>query len=198
METLSYSLTDTAGGRFAIHSSTGQITVANGSLLNRESAAIHSITVRVTDASGASFDKSFQISINDLDEFDVSAISDTNGTVNSISENATNGTLVGITATASDADATNNSITYSLLDSAGGRFSIDAATGVVSVANGSLIDYETAQSHNVTIRVTSSDSSTSDQVFTIAVNAVNDNDPIITSDGGGSSSSIFVYEVHCS
>ncbi|AMV32103.1 Cadherin domain protein [Pirellula sp. SH-Sr6A] len=193
-ETLAYSLTDTAGGRFAIHSSTGQITVADGSLLNRESAATHSITVRVTDASGASFDKSFQISINDLNEFDVSAISDTNATVNSISENATNGTLVGITAAASDADATNNSITYSLLDSAGGRFSIDATTGVVSVANGSLIDYETAQSHNITIRATSADSSTSDQVFTIAVNAVNDNDPTITSDGGGSSSSILVYE----
>ncbi|XZE45558.1 cadherin domain-containing protein [Pirellulaceae bacterium SH467] len=193
-EALSYALTESAGGRFAIHNSTGQITVADGSLLNRESVAFHSITVRVTDASGASFDKSFQISINDLDEFDISAVSDTNAIANSVAENAANGTLVGITASASDSDATNNTVTYSLLDSAGGRFAIDAATGVVSVANGSLIDYEVAQSHNITIRATSSDSSTNDQVFTIAVNAVNDNDPTITSDGSQSTATVYVAE----
>ena len=37
---------DNAGGRFAINSSTGQITVANGSLLDFETQASHSLTVR--------------------------------------------------------------------------------------------------------------------------------------------------------
>ena len=37
---------------------------------------------------------------------------------------------------ASDADATNNTITYSLQDDDGGRFAIDANTGVVTVAGG--------------------------------------------------------------
>ena len=37
------------------------------------------------------------------------------------------------------------SSTYSLADDAGGRFAIDAARGVVTVADGSLIDYESAR-----------------------------------------------------
>ena len=37
---------------------------------------------------------------------------------------------------ASDADATTNTITYTLDDDAGGRFAIDANTGVVTVAGG--------------------------------------------------------------
>ena len=38
-----------------------------------------------------------------------------------------------------------------------GRFSIDAATGVITVADASLLDYETATSHTVTVQATSSD-----------------------------------------
>ena len=72
-------------------------------------------------------------------------------------EDAVVGTAVGLTACASDADATNNTITYTLDDDAGGRFAIDANTGVVTVAGG--LDYETATSHDVTVRATSSDGS---------------------------------------
>ncbi len=111
-EQFTYSLTDNAGGRFSIDSSTGQITVANSSLLNRESAASHQVTVQVMDAAGATFVKNFSITVNDVDEFDVSAINDADTTANQVAENAANGTLVGITATASDADATTNAITY--------------------------------------------------------------------------------------
>ena len=50
-------------------------------------------------------------------------------------ENAANGTTVGITALATDPDGT-NTVTYSLDDDAGGRFAIDATTGVVTVAGG--------------------------------------------------------------
>ncbi|MFO0455309.1 MAG: Ig-like domain-containing protein, partial [Planctomycetota bacterium] len=56
-DSFSYSLIDTAGGRFAFKSSTGQVTVANGSLLDFQTAARHNLTVRVTDAMGATFDK---------------------------------------------------------------------------------------------------------------------------------------------
>ena len=46
------------------------------------------------------------------------------------------GTVVGITASANDADATTNAITYSLQDDDGGRFTINSSTGVVTVAAG--------------------------------------------------------------
>ena len=66
-----------------------------------------------------------------------------------------------MTATASDADATTNTITYSLDDNAGGRFAIDGSTGVVTVADGTLLDREVAASHNITVRATSADGSSS-------------------------------------
>ena len=50
---------------------------------------------------------------------------DTDGaTGGSVAENAVNGTAVGITASASDADV-GATILYSLSDDAGGRFAID-------------------------------------------------------------------------
>ena len=107
-----------------------------------------------------------------MDEFDVGAVSDSNAAANSVAENAPVGTAVGITATASDNDATNNTITYTLDDDAGGLFAIHATTGVVTV-NGAL-DYETATSYNITARATSSDGSFNTQVFTITVTDVNE------------------------
>ena len=71
---------------------------------------------------------------NEGDEFDVSTPGDSDVATNVVNENAANGTSIGITAFASDADATNNTITYTLIDDAGGRFAIDLDTGVVTVA----------------------------------------------------------------
>ncbi|MFM7739693.1 MAG: cadherin repeat domain-containing protein, partial [Planctomycetota bacterium] len=171
-DSATYSLLDNAGGRFAINSSTGVVTVANSTLLNYEAATFHSITVRVTDTAGATFDKIMTVTLTDVDEFDVGPVTDVNAASNNVNENAAIGTTVGITASAFDADATNNTITYSLDDSAGGRFAVNSSTGVVTVAG--AIDYETSTSHSITIRATSSDGSFSTQVFTIQVNDVNE------------------------
>ena len=82
---------------------------------------------------------------------------------------------VGITASASDADATNNTITYSLDDSDGGRFAIDSSTGVITVA--AAIDREAdGASRNITVRSTSSDGSFTTAVFAIGVNDVDEFD----------------------
>ena len=70
-----------------------------------------------------------------------------------------------------------DTVSYSLDDDAGGRFTIDADTGVVTVAGG--IDHETATSHNITVRATSTDTSSTTQTFTIGVGDVNDNPPVI-------------------
>ena len=56
----------------------------------------------------------FTIAINDVDEFDVSTPVDNNAAANAVDENAATGTLVGMTAFASDADATTNAVTYAL------------------------------------------------------------------------------------
>ena len=67
-DVLSYSLVDDAGGRFAIDSATGEITVADGSLLDHEAAASHDVVVQVTDVAGATYDETFRIDVGDVNE----------------------------------------------------------------------------------------------------------------------------------
>jgi len=174
--TITYSLDDSAGGRFSIHSSTGLVSVANSGLLNYEAATSHSITIRATSADGSFSTRSFQVNLVDSDEFDVTQVVDSDPTPNRIAENAASGIVVGITAMASDADGTTNTITYSLDDSADGRFAIDASTGVVRVANTSLLNYEAATTHTITLRATSADGSVSIGTFTILLTDIDEFD----------------------
>ena len=96
---------------------------------------------------------------------------------------------VGDVDAATDVDVL-DTVTYSLDDDAGGRFEIDTNTGVVTVANGALLDYGTSTSHDITVRADSTDGTFSTLVITInvttpaapVVNALvtNDQTPILT------------------
>ncbi len=180
-DTITYSLDNNDGGRFAINASTGIVTVA-GAIDREADGASRSITVRATSTDGSFQTRTFTIAVTDVDEFDTGAVSDTDAAANAVNENAANGTVVGVTAFASDADATTNTITYSLDDNAGGRFAIDANSGVVTVADGSLLDREAAASHDITVRATSADGSFSQQSYTIAINDVDEFDVTAISD----------------
>jgi Ca2+-binding RTX toxin-like protein len=170
--TITYSLSSNPGGLFQINASTGVVTTL--AAINRETVgASTSITVLATSSDGSTASQAFTIAINDVDEFDVATPADTNTTANSVNENVAAGTVVGITAAASDADATNNTITYSLTDNAGGLFQINASTGVVTTLG--AINFETTgASKNITVLATSADGSTSSQTFSIAINNVNE------------------------
>ncbi|WP_203329005.1 cadherin domain-containing protein, partial [Candidatus Laterigemmans baculatus] len=170
-DSVSYSLDDDAGGRFAIDANTGVVTLAAG--LDYETSTSHSVTVRATSTDGSSTTQSFTINVNDVDEFDATPVVDTNAAANEIDEDAVIGSAVGITASSDDADGT-DSVSYSLDDDAGGRFAIDANTGVVTLAAG--LDYETSTSHTVTVRATSTDGSSTTQNFTINVNDIDEFD----------------------
>jgi Mg-chelatase subunit ChlD len=102
-------------------------------------------------------------------------LSDSNAAANTVAEDAAIGAAVGVTALGTDADPA-TTVTYSLDDNAGGRFAINATTGVVSVAG--AFDYEAAASHTITVRATSSDGSTTTGNFVINVTNVNDNAPV--------------------
>ncbi len=167
-DSLTYGLSDNAGGRFAIDSATGAITVANGSLLNHEANASHQITAQVTDAAGENYTQTFTITVDDLNETPTNLSLDTNN----VSENAANGTAIG-TLTGTDPDA-GDSLTYGLSDNAGGRFAIDATTGAITVANGSLLNHEDNASHQITAQVTDADGETHTQTFTITVTDLNE------------------------
>jgi Cadherin domain len=165
-ETVTYTLTANPGGLFAVNLTTGVVTKA--AALDAETAGNHNITVRATSTSGKTNDRAFSITVNDFDEFNVGVVTDTNGAANEVIESAANGSTVGITALATDLDVS-DTVTYSLSDDAGGRFAIDSDTGVVTVADTGLLDFETETSHDITVLATSSDASTTPQNFTIAI-----------------------------
>src|SRR5213075_693612 len=67
-------------------------------------------------------------------------------------------------------DPDNDPLTYSLTDSAGGRFAINASSGVVTVANGALL---TASGQTITVQVSDGRGGTSSASFTITVTPPN-------------------------
>ncbi|MEM1013596.1 MAG: cadherin domain-containing protein, partial [Planctomycetota bacterium] len=160
-----------ANGRFAIDSTSGEVTVADGTKLDAEADTTHDIVVRVTDDSGATYDQTLRITVNNLDDNALSATSDTDTTANAVAENATNGTVVGVTALATDAD-NDAAVTYSLTDDADGRFTIDTTTGVVTVADATKLDHESSNTHTITVEATSSDGDSTAEDFLIEVTDV--------------------------
>lgn len=168
-DTVSYSLTDNAGGRFAIDSITGIVTVA--AALDFEIAEGHQITVMALSSDGTTTSQTFSIAVTNANDNPIIGPSDSDSAESIVAENAAVGTAVGITAVANDADK-GTSVTYSLLDDAGGRFAIDSVTGIVTVAG--ALDYETATSHQIKIQALSSDGSLSSADFTILVGDVED------------------------
>jgi Ca2+-binding RTX toxin-like protein len=101
---------------------------------------------------------------------------------NSVYENAADGTVVGMVS-ATDPDA-GDTLTYALLDDAGGRFAIDPATGEITVADGSLLDYATAEQHSIAVEVTDSGGLIDSATYAIAVQLDNGGDDALTGDGG--------------
>lgn len=87
-----------------------------------------------------------------------------------VAENAAANTIVG-TLTATDPNA-GNTFTYTLIDTAGGRFAIDGDH--VVVASGAVIDFEANPSFTVTALVTDQGGLTYQEVLTIGVTNVNE------------------------
>ena len=159
-----------------IDANSGVVEVADGTQLDYEAATSHGIIVRATSADASFSTQALTINLSDVDEFDVGAISDSDVATNEVAENAANGTVVGITALANDADATTNAIAYSLDDDASGRFAIDSGSGVVTVADGTQLDFEAVTSHGITVRATSADGSFSTQAMTINLTDIDEFD----------------------
>jgi hypothetical protein len=160
-QTFTYKLVDSAGGLFAIDGD--QLVVAG--TVDYETAHTQEVTVRVTDSGYQTYDQTFAIDVTNVPP---STVTDANSAANKVAEGAATGTVVGITATSDDPGG---GATYSLTDDAGGRFAINPTTGVVTVANGALIDYETATSHTITVAATDG-SATVTESFAIAITDV--------------------------
>ncbi len=168
-DTVSYSLLDDAGGRFIIDSVTG--VVRTNAVLDAESFASHTIEVEALSSDGSTSSEFFVIDVIDVNESAVGPVTDANGALNRVNEGLASGALVGVTASAVDSDAT-DTVTYSLLDDAGGRFVINTVTGVVRT--NVVLDAESSTSHTIEVEALSSDGSTSSEFFVIDVIDVNE------------------------
>ena len=186
--TITYSLTSNPDGLFTIDANTGVVTTA--AAIDREvHGATRSITVEAASSDGSIASQSFNITINDVDEFDVTVPTDIDGTTNEVTENVVIGTTVGITADAFDLDATNNTITYSLTSNPDGLFTIDANTGVVTTA--AAIDREThGATRSITVQAASSDGSVASQSFNITINDVDEFDVTVPTDVDGATNEV--------
>nr|QIG91066.1 hypothetical protein G6P99_00015 [Bradyrhizobium sp. 6(2017)] len=174
---VTYSLTgDTSGGGFTINAATGVITVADASKLDYESAAGHAYTVTAQASDGTlSSSQTFTIGVTDVAP---STPVDSNAATNTVAEGAANGSTVGVTVSSSDVNGP--AVTYSLTgDTSGGGFTINAATGVITVADASKLDYESAAGHAYTVTAQASDGTlSSSQTFTIGVTDVAPSTPV--------------------
>jgi hypothetical protein len=171
---VSYALTDNAGGRFQIDSSTGVVTVLDGTLLDFETATSHSITVEASDGVGGTGTQSFTIDVSNANP---STPTDGDAAANTILEGAAAGTAVAHLAISSS-DPNGPAVTYALTDNAGGRFQIDSSSGAVTVLDGTLLDFETATSHSITVEASDGQGGTSSQSFTIDVSNANPATPV--------------------
>ena len=166
-----YSLVDDAGGLFAVDPLTGEITV-NGAL-DFETSANHTIIARVTDNGMLVLDRTYVISVVDLNEAPV-LVSGAFG----LPENSSNGTLVG-TISASDVDA-GDALTFSLVSgNTGGAFTIDANTGAITVANTAALDFETNGTFTLMAQVADLAGLTHQQTVTVTLSDVNEQPTVL-------------------
>jgi VCBS repeat-containing protein len=160
-DTLTYSLVDDAGGRFAVDSAGLLTTTAP---LDHEAQASYDIVVRATDPDGLSVDRTVTITVADVNEAPVNLALD-NASVN---ENAPAGTTVG-TVSADDPDG--DTLSYTLVDNAGGRFAVDSAGLLTTTAP---LDHEAQASYDIVVRATDPDGLSVERTITISVADVNE------------------------
>jgi uncharacterized protein len=120
---LTYSLTDDAGGRFAVDPVTGRVTTT--APLDHEAAAGYTIVARATDPDGLSVDQSIAIQVNDVNEAPTA-----HGDAVAVDEDATTPNLWStLLANDSDPDA-GDSLAIQSVNTAGtlGHVEFDAGT----------------------------------------------------------------------
>jgi Cadherin domain len=189
-----FSLGSILGLSFSAGDGTADVSMTFGGTLSQINAAIDSLiftptanfnglanlSITVNDlgntGTGGALSTTNTVAINVAAVNDAPTITDLVGT--SVPELTANGTVVGSVGV-SDLDNLTGA-QFSLVDSSGGAFGIDAATGVISVANALSIDFETASQHSIRVKVTDQLGASSERVFLIQVTDVVEFIPITT------------------
>ncbi|GAB2881310.1 cadherin domain-containing protein [Nocardioides pacificus] len=163
---------DTDNGDFAL---TGGMLRATTAFDFETGATTRSVRVRVTDAGGASFERTFTITVTDANDAPVGATL----SADTIAEDAAPGSTVG-TLTTNDPDA-GDTHTWSLVAGTGsgdnGSFVLSAA-GELSIAVG--LDHESDPTLSVRVRATDAGGLFVERALTITVADVNEAPSVVT------------------
>jgi large repetitive protein len=144
-----------------------------------ETQAVYYLRVQTQDVGGLTWQQELTVNILDVIESQNHAPTGISLNNSSITENSPNNTLIAKLGT-TDLDV-GNTHTYTLLNNAGGRFK--RVGDELRVADGALLDFETATSHQIRIRTTDdgTPSLAYEQDVTIRVTNVNEA-PLFTSE----------------
>lgn len=161
---------------FSINPATGQITF-NGGALNFESTPQFTLQVKVTDGGAGNLNatQNVVIGVTDVNE----APSIPAGQTFQILENSAANTNVG-TVSASDPDsaAPNNTLNYSIVSgNPSNPFSINTATGQITVANPAALNFEVTPQFTLQVKVTDEGVGNLNSTQTVVINLIDANDP---------------------
>ncbi|MDP2610627.1 cadherin repeat domain-containing protein, partial [Oceanobacter sp. 1_MG-2023] len=166
---VTFSLSGTDAAYFSIDASTGEVTLLADA--DYETKPNYSFTVIATDGAGHFTDQTVTLAVHDLDES--GPVFNSGSLADAIDENSGASSVI-YTATTNDATAV-----YSLSGADAGLFSINSATGEVTLLADA--DYESKSSYNFTVIATDGTGNFTDQAVTLAVNNLDEVAPTITS-----------------
>ena len=187
-KTLSYQIVGGSdiGDFQAITSSGNQGTIRFKTSPNFESPAdangdnTYELTISVSDGTTASVTQAITIIVTD--ENDNTPVITAGQSFANVSEDSAAGTELG-TVVATDADAGTTFQSWTITDgNSAGDFAIDQASGVLSVASGASLDFETKPSYTLELSVQDDDGTNTSDTAEVAITIANVNEaPTFTS-----------------
>ena len=176
-QTLTYEIQsgDTSGA-FSLNSTTGQLRVSNSAALDHDVNPQFSLVVRVTDNGSPSqfTEATITITVTAAPTNQSPTISDQSF---NLTENTGTGSVVG-TVVASDPDS-GQSLTYAITGgNTSGAFSINSSNGQITIANSTLLNFETTPSFSLTVQVTDNGSPVASKSATVTINLTNVDEPL--------------------
>ncbi|MFB6455320.1 cadherin domain-containing protein [Chitinophaga sp. Hz27] len=161
--TFTYTLLPTSDAGFSI---SGNQLLTN-SIFDYETKNNYNVNIRVTDNYGASFDQSFNILINNVNE----APADILLSINSIAEDQPAGTAIGSFIST---DPENNlPLIYSLVAGTGSTDNASFTITGSTLQSAAIFNYNTKNVYNIRVRVTDALGAYFEKAFVINVTAVN-------------------------
>ncbi|MEO1428761.1 MAG: LamG-like jellyroll fold domain-containing protein [Cyanobacteria bacterium J06633_8] len=161
-------------------------TVPDGSPLNYEQTSQYTLEVQVTDRNGNTYVKEIFITVEDINEAPIisqngSALID-GVTLPSVTlgENASNNTVIVDNLSLSDPDFDDVAVFRFNKGNGDGIFNIDSQTGKITIADNSLLDYETKTFHD--LEIIAVDTEGASTTANLRVNLIDENDAPVLSD----------------